>query len=151
MKGSMPRFLLPFRHPLAAMLGLSAVIVGILGMHILYGSHNSPHPAGQAATVMAAADPLPHHPGGHPPAAAADRFDAAAQAADCAGPCGDGHGLMGAACILMVVVAGFSALFLARRLLLTGRHSRRGPPPLPAPVRPVFRPPSLVQLSISRT
>ncbi|MFD1211826.1 DUF6153 family protein [Arthrobacter sp. GCM10027362] len=151
MKGRMPPFPLPFRHPLAALLGLAAVIVGILGMHMLSGSHNSPRPDGQALTFAAAADHRHHHLGEQPAAAAADGSEAASQAAGCAGPCGDGHALMDTICILMAVVAGFSVLFFARYLLLTGRHSRRGPPGSFVPARPVFRSPSLVQLCISRT
>ncbi|NKX53625.1 DUF6153 family protein [Arthrobacter mobilis] len=148
--GKTPRSSLPWLHPLATLLSLAAVIAGVLGMHILNGAHHSPAPAAGAAAGATAAAHLPHH--GQASAAvpgAASR--GAVDAAGCAGGCADVHGAMGAMCMLMVVVAGFAALFVPHRLPPARRYGRRGPPDAFASAQPVLRPPSLVQLSISRT
>lgn len=148
-KGRMPRFPLPFRHSLTAVLGLAAVITGILGMHILNGALHGPGPGARTASVTSSA--MPHQHAGPDEAIATAGLQAAAAPAGCAGPCGGDHHMAAAGCILMVVTAGFSVLFLPGRLLPAGRHGRRGPPYTFAPAPPVRRPPSLVQLSISRT
>ena len=139
---------LPIRHSLTLLLGLAAVITGILGMHILNISHG-PGTGSVDATVTATAA----HTATHSPDAetAVPSHATPPDSAGCAGPCGGEHDLMTAACVLMMVVASFALFFKPNRLRTESRHGLRAPP-YPAPVSTsMLRPPSLVQLSISRT
>src|SRR4051794_21670108 len=99
-----PRSPLPFRHPLVALLGLAAIIAGILGMHILNGTHHGTGLGIHTASATAAAEHMPHQHFGENNAVTPAGQHTDADAGGCAGPCGD-HDMMAAVCILMVVVA----------------------------------------------
>lgn len=123
------------RGMLALVLGVSAVILGILSMHALSGAPAGAPPGGaqvevQAVTAEAAKDA--RDPG----------------ALDCAAPGCDGMGTMAASCMLAL---------LALTLVLRIAPERWTLPSLGPPTTPSRRPgraqprPSLVKLSISRT
>jgi hypothetical protein len=148
--GKTPRLSLPWRHPVAALLGLAAIILGILGMHIFNGNHHGPASTAQPAAATAAADhTLQDHM--QDSTAVLPTEPCTADAAGCTGPCGDGHDLMGAVCVLMVVVTALAAILVPQRFRWRNRHGLHGPPNPLALALPVLRPPSLVQLSVSRT
>ena len=151
-KGTRLGSFLPLRRSLTLFLGLVAVIIGIIGMHILNVSHHTPG-TGTADHAVAAA---PAHSTGHGPgvdSAAASSSPAAESlhAAACAGPCGGDHDTMTAVCMLMIVVGGFALIFVPRQLRIRGRDGLPAPPRGLSLALPALRPPSLVQLSISRT
>ncbi|HEY9309959.1 MAG TPA: DUF6153 family protein [Microbacterium sp.] len=163
----MPRRRLPrswHRWSIAArIVAAAAIIVGLLGMHVLMS------PATHAAHMTAAADgsamaaftvsPQSHHDGS---AAAAAMTDAAALDESCTGVCADpssrgsshgqDHGIWTVICVL--------ALLLTVLLVVPSQRSWQSPWRLlpPAGVRSVGgidsaprHPPSLTLLSISRT
>jgi hypothetical protein len=160
----------PIRHVML-LLGLLAVIAGVLGMHTLSVFH-------QAAPEHAAASGHgPSHNAGASPGAGGSRTapgtphaggsshtiqgvtDSAAalttagpdlHSATCAGPCGGEH-TMATACVFLVVLTGLLLAFLLRRLHESGSHGLRAPPPSPTWIRAIPRPPSLLELSVSRT
>ncbi|SDQ03404.1 MULTISPECIES: DUF6153 family protein [Micrococcaceae] len=143
---------LSLRNSLALLLGLAAVIAGIIGMHILNVSHHAPEMgAPDHATAVVAApshDIVVSAPGTVVLEVMADE---PLLAAGCASPCESGPSLMAAVCVLMTIVAGFVLLFIPRQLRLESRHGLRAPPQ-PVMLAPSgLHPPSLVQLSISRT
>ncbi|NMR32392.1 hypothetical protein HGO92_22360 [Arthrobacter sp. SF27] len=140
------------RHSLALLLGLAAVIAGVIGMHILNVSHHAPEMGAvdHATSVMAA----PSHDVGSPaPGTVALEVTAAEplQAAGCASACESGHSLMDAVCVLMTIVAGFVLLFVPQQLRIESRRGLRVPPQPVMLAASGLHPPSLVQLSISRT
>jgi hypothetical protein len=153
--GAAPRLGLRLRPTLALFLGLAAIILGIIGMHILNFSHHASVPANSGHSTSAPAAPV--HATHHAPAAekAIPSADAAAgilPADGCAGgPCAGDHHLMAAVCLLMTIVAGFVLLFVPTWLRTRNRHGLRAPPQVLSLALPALRPPSLVQLSISRT
>jgi hypothetical protein len=177
-----PRCPAPFRHSPMLLVGLLAVIAGILGMHTLGISHQ----AAPAHAAMASGQPASHEAGssqgshtGHGTSHADDSFDTARSApndagsihtsqgvtnsaatlttagpdlhsATCAGPCGGEH-TMEAACVFLVVPTGLLLAFLLQRHHESGSHGLRAPPPFPSWIRSAARPPSLLELSVSRT
>lgn len=149
--GSLPGLPVLLRRPLLLSLGLAAIILGILGMHTLNLSH---FPGPDAATVTSAVQAAPHQGAGYVPAlkhaaVPGTVADGDTHSAACAGPCGSGHGLMAALCMLMIVGI-VSLFFIPKQLRALSRHGLRAPPVFPSPHARVPRTPSLVQLSISR-
>lgn len=139
---------LPIRHSLTLLLGLAAVITGILGMHILNISHGPGSGSLDVTVTTAAAHTASHSSDAE---AAVSSHATPPDSAGCTGPCGGEHDLMAAACVLMMVVASFALFFKPNRLRTESRHGLRAPPhPVPWSTS-MLRPPSLVQLSISRT
>lgn len=120
------------RTMLALILGVTAVIVGMLSMHVLAGEPAAPHGGAPHSEVQASAVEAAHHPG----------------TLDCAAGGCDGMGAMAASCMLALI-----ALALALRITpVRWTLSSAAPPPAPSssPGRARLRP-SLVELSISRT
>lgn len=131
------------------LLGLTAVIIGILGMHIWIGSHNQGHRT--PVPSIAAAPETGHHSG----AAAAGAVmtetggNAHMAAPGCAA-CGE-HEMTAGLCVLALLVVGAIALVKPGSGVLLSAASLRGPPRMtPARTAPL-QPPSLTQLSICRT
>ena len=153
--GAAPRRGLHLRPTLALFLGLTAIIFGIIGMHILNFSHHASVPATSGHSTSAPSAPV--HATHNAPAAekaipSADTTADMLPADGCAGgPCAGDHHLMAAVCVLMTIVAGFVLLFVPTWLRARNRHGLRAPPTATGPGAPALRPPSLVQLSISRT
>ena len=177
-----PRRPAPFRHSLMLLVGMLAVIAGILGMHTLGISHQ----AAPAHATMASGQPASHDAGssrgfhtGHIIPHAEDSFHTARSAphdagsihtsqgvansaatlttagpdlhsATCAGPCGGEH-TMEAACVFLVVPTGLLLAFLLGKHHESGTHGLRAPPPFPSWIPAIPRPPSLLELSVSRT
>jgi hypothetical protein len=128
------------------LLGLLAVIVGILGMHIWTGAHD---------------------PGLHGTQHAAETGEGFSHSQETAGPpllVQDGGGTMAAlcascgetdvaagVCVLALFMAGIAGLLWLKAGQLVSAAGRRGPPRILPRTSPPIRPPSLVQLSISRT
>lgn len=158
----------PFRHTLVLLLGLLAVMAGILGMHTLGVAHQAaPGHAAMASgqdTSQGGGDAHDSHAGhGTPPIAgslhtAKGAVDAAAlttggqdrHSATCSGPCGGEH-TMQTACVFLVVLTGWLLAFLRQRHHGGGGHGLRAPPSSLTWIRAVPRPPSLIELSVSRT
>lgn len=146
------------RHPVALLLGLAAIILGILGMHILGVSHQMPAATPHVAMVpdtagTAVASPRHATSQDHSPAVAdalswtgADQIPADA----CAGPCGSEQHLMAAMCVLMVIILA-TLWFIPKLRFLKAFHGLRAPPAMPAPATRLPWTPSLIELSISRT
>jgi hypothetical protein len=137
----------------ALLLGLTAVIVGILGMHVWMGAHNTvghgSHPA------VTAAAPAALTPAGHQdPAPGVQAMTAGTEtgpaAAHCAGPCGDSQMAAGM-CVLALMVVSIAGLLGLKPGLLASAAGLRGPPRILPRALVFLQPPSLVQLSISRT
>ncbi len=152
--GAAPRLGLHLRPTLALFLGLAAIIFGIIGMHVLNVSHQASVPAtsGHSTSVTAAAAHATHHaPDADKGIPSADATAGILPADECAGPCAGDHHLMAAVCVLMTIVAGFVLLFVPTWLRTRNRNRLRAPPKAAGPGAPALRPPSLVQLSISRT
>ena len=152
--GAAPRLGLHLRPTLALFLGLAAIIFGIIGMHILNVSHQASVPAASGHSTSAPAAPA--HATQHAPTAekgtpSTDTTAGMLPADGCAGSCAGDHHLMAAVCVLMTIVAGFILLFVPKWLRTRNREGLRAPPRAVGPGAPALRPPSLVQLSISRT
>lgn len=152
--GAAPRLSLHLRPTVALLLGVAAIIFGIIGMHILNVSHQASVPAAPGHSTSVSADTA--HAAHHVPAAdtaipSADTANGILPAGGCNGPCAGGHHLMAAVCVLMTIVAGFVLLFVPNWLRLRSGDGLRAPPNAVGPGVPALRPPSLVQLSISRT
>lgn len=151
------RALLAVPRAVVTFVGLCAVIVGILAMHVWMGghgpaAHGAAVPTGPAATLTelhTAAD------GGHPAHEHAQHEGASAGSADssgmehgCLGHCEDGAAL-GLCALALIVVTVLAFLLPAGRVIPWAMLSR-GPPRLH--LRPLAIPvPSLTRLCISRT
>ncbi|MCW2134191.1 hypothetical protein [Arthrobacter sp. VKM Ac-2550] len=148
---------------LLTVLGLAAVIMGILGMHVMPGAHGSLVPGATTAHVTAATQPLsgtdtlPSAAAQSPAAIAVPHVeDAAVGATETAFPAifldeGGNEPAMAAICLLALALLGMAILLVLSTL---GRLAVTHPAAvLPGPHGnfPLIRPPSLVQLSISRT
>lgn len=162
-----------------AFVGLTAVIVGILAMHVWMGGHGSTphHVAAPAASTTASTHPVDGTGHGHTTRPAqtttaavaaiatveAPVLDAAPHAAShtvmTAVP--DGGGSVGCAgdcsdemmlgmCVLAMIVVGLAGLLTPAGRALLSTMGRRGPPVLSWVSRPAPAP-SLTQLCISRT
>jgi hypothetical protein len=152
--GAAPRLALHLRPTLALFLGLAAIIFGIIGMHILNVSHQASVPATSDHSTSAPATPAhaTHHAPADKAMPSADTPTGMLSADGCAGgPCAGDHHLMAVVCVLMTIVAGFVLLFVPRWLRTRNWDGLRAPPKAVGPGAPALRPPSLVQLSISRT
>ncbi|MCW2134057.1 DUF6153 family protein [Arthrobacter sp. VKM Ac-2550] len=153
--GAAPRLGLHLRPTLALFLGLAAIIFGIIGMHILNVSHQASVPAmsGHSTSAPAAVAHATHHaPDADTAIPSADAANDILPADGCAGgPCAGDHHLMAAVCVLMTIVAGFVLLFVPKWIRIRSGAGLRAPPKAVGPGVPALRPPSLVQLSISRT
>lgn len=143
---------------LMLMLGLAAIILGILGMHVLSVPHQiqpaaAPHVAMAPDTGSAAATSTHHadsqDPGLAPALSAWAGVDHMA-AGVCTGPCGGEHHLMAAMCVLLVIILT-TLWFIPKRWFLKARHGLRAPPTVPFPAIRLPWTPSLIELSISRT
>ncbi|WP_461169392.1 hypothetical protein [Arthrobacter sp. Z1-15] len=135
-----------------SLLGLSAVIAGLLTMHIWVGGFGASSHHGTVAVGGTAAGPAAAPPGtGHLPAPAA-LIGAAAADHDsmpgCAGSCADEAAF--GMCMLALVIMGAFALRTPSGCAPAFSLANRGPPALPRAFRPAPCP-SLTQLCISRT
>ena len=144
-----PALLLPRRFPQAALLllSLTAVIVGILAMHVWMGGHGATHAGGPVITAPPAT--AEHHQA-NTPASASDTTDPGMILnLDCADTCGEE--IAAGVCILAFFIVSFAAAIVLRSRLAYGRVRLRGPPPV-LPIPRTFVPSlKLVQLCISRT
>ncbi|RJT96606.1 hypothetical protein D6T65_15865 [Arthrobacter frigidicola] len=141
--------------------GLSAVIAGILAMHVWTGGHgHAGHTTagGPAATVTASLTGSPgvgsgeHHLDGPSSAhahASVGLLSETAPVMDCGSPC-DAGDVMTGMCELALIVINVLGLLVLRGTNLPGTVQRRGPPALSKISLPA-RAPSLTQLCISRT
>ncbi len=167
--GTDPAFLLFSRRPVALFFGLTAVILGILGMHILGASHHGPASVGTAHTASDAAPTAAGDAHAASLSGPRDGEQAASHGADavqvlvahpnepaasmqgaCTEPCSENQAHMGAMCILMI--GGLLLLLLIPKELSLRRwdFSRL----YGVPFGRTFRLPpalSLHQLCISRT
>ena len=140
---------LPRRFPQIALLFLSltAVIVGILAMHVWMGGHGATHAVGPVVTAAPATDV--HHQVITPTSASATADSGMTLNLDCADTCGEE--IAAGVCILAFLVVSFAACVILRSRLAYGRVRLRGPPPV-LPLPRTFVPSlKLVQLCISRT
>ncbi|EMY32772.1 hypothetical protein D477_018354 [Arthrobacter crystallopoietes BAB-32] len=134
-----------------ALATLAAVVACIFGMHVANGTPGTAGTGSVPSTPSIASTAHSSEGVEHPVSSLSlptGTFDLAHAA--CAGPCGEEHGAA-AVCILLVVLAGIGWLFAQKPLSSAGPHGRRGPPLLIRLAPALPRPPSLVQLSISRT
>ncbi|MFJ6001011.1 hypothetical protein [Arthrobacter sp. NPDC092385] len=167
---SAPRSVLP---SLLALAGLTAIMTGILAMHVWLGGHGStshhlaaPTTTSNSAAVSGAAEPHAstgpghvHEAGRHratavapvtatASSAAAMDASSAAPSTPCGGGCVDE--MMLGMCVLAMVVVGIAGLPVPAGRALLSTTCRRGPPALSRTTRPA-PPPSLTRLCISRT
>lgn len=151
---------------LLAFVGLTAVIVGILAMHVWMGGHGAPshHSVGRTTPSSTAVHPTSgtvasvessNHTHDNSvtqllPALTQSAGDLPDQGvlAGCGGDCAD-EVVLGM-CVLAVVLAGIAWLLSPTGRALTSSLLRRGPPVAYRASRPVPTP-SLTQLCISRT
>ena len=146
------RALLVLPRAVLTFLGLSAVITGILAMHVWMGGHgptahgamNPTSPVTTVSEFQTPADDHSHHTG-----ASAGSFDSSGITHGCVGSCGDEGAALGL-CVLALIVVTVLAFLLPAGRLVPGAVLLRGPPrillrPLAIPV------PSLIRLCISRT
>ncbi|MFT4470753.1 DUF6153 family protein [Arthrobacter sulfonylureivorans] len=128
------------------LLGLLAIIVGILGMHTWTGNHN---PDWQGTQHVAAIGEGAVH---IPPMAGSALLvqDSGGTAAALCANCGETDMAAGM-CILALFLTGMAALLGLKSGLVVSAAGLRGPPRILPRTAPHLRPPSLVQLSISRT
>ncbi|MDF9279485.1 hypothetical protein P4U43_16990 [Arthrobacter sp. EH-1B-1] len=140
---------LPRRLPQTALLFLSltAVIVGILAMHVWMGGHGASHAVGPVVTAAPATDV--HHQGSMPASASNPADSGMALNLDCADTCGEE--IAAGVCILAFLVVSFAAAIVLRSRLAYGRVRLRGPPPVVRLPRTFVPSLTLVQLCISRT
>ncbi|MFT4470841.1 DUF6153 family protein [Arthrobacter sulfonylureivorans] len=132
----------------ALLLGLTAIIAGILGMHIWIGSHNPGNAASAAAVAAAPETGHDHHPGTGT-SVMTDQGAPGTAVMSCAG-CGD-HEMAASMCMLALFMVGAAGLIKPASGVLFSAAGLRGPPGIfPAHTAPL-QPPSLIQLSISRT
>jgi len=141
-----PNLFAALRQWPVALATLAAVVACIFGMHIANGTHHHASGPDSAASMAHAADGSEQGPDAL--TGSAGSFDLAH--AGCAGPCGEEQGAA-AACILLVVLVGVGLMLVLKALGFASLYDGRGPPPSAALVPALPRPPSLVQLSISRT
>ncbi|WP_411732456.1 hypothetical protein [Paeniglutamicibacter sp.] len=146
----------PLRHraapflPLPALVGLVLLILSLMGMHTITGAHAGTSMAGSPVAAPAAG-------GGHHHAGPADHTHdssvsspaTAGAETECLSCCGDMP--QAAGCDLAPVAGGISWLFLPVLLVLPGDLGLRGPPPVTGATDYLPPPPSLIELSISRT
>ncbi|WP_299169080.1 hypothetical protein [uncultured Arthrobacter sp.] len=140
---------LPRRFPRTALLFLSltAVIVGILAMHVWMGGHGATHAVGPAVTAAPAT--AVHHQA-ITPASASDTADPGMTLnLNCADTCGEE--IAAGVCILAFLVVSFATAIVLRSRLAYGRVRLRGPPPVVQLPRTFVPSLTLVQLCISRT
>ncbi|NMR31876.1 hypothetical protein [Crystallibacter degradans] len=147
---------------LLTILGLAAVAVGILGMHVMPAGHGS---AVQGVVVahVTGMEPLeettaPPSASAHLPGAAAvpDIEGTSVGALEAAPPAmsvaeGGNELSTAASCLLALTLLGTAGLLLPSVLGLSAAPALFACLPVPHGIFPVIRPPSLVQLSISRT
>lgn len=128
------------------LLGLLAVIIGILGMHIWTGTPNPDWQGTQHIAEIGAG-------AGHPHVTAGPQLLAQDSGGTMAGLCVNcGESDMAAGmCILALFMVGVAGLLRLKSGLLVSAAALRGPPRILPRTAPHLRPPSLVQLSISRT
>ncbi|WP_299169854.1 hypothetical protein [uncultured Arthrobacter sp.] len=139
--------------------GLTAVIIGVLGMHVWMGGHG-PTAAHGVHTVTAPAAPVHHSmaPTAGPIADAETKphlaalsgtTDTSEMGQGCAESCGDHDAALGL-CVLAFIVVTILAFLLPAGRLVPGTAVLRGPPWIR--LRPLTIPaPSLIRLCISRT
>ncbi|GAA1495180.1 hypothetical protein [Paeniglutamicibacter kerguelensis] len=136
--------------PLPALLGLVLLILGLMGMHTIAGNHAGPSMAGSSVTVSASGGN--HHHSG--PADHAHDSSVSSPATgwadlECPSCCGDMP--QAAGCDLAPVAGSMTSFFLPVFLVLPGDLGLRGPPPVTGATEYIPPPPSLIELSISRT
>lgn len=146
-------------------LGFTAMIVGILAMHVWMGGHGpsshgisaqdaTPHGAVHPASPTSNLKPVTSHNGSHHlqandiPATSLDG-NAGGWGQGCVGSCGDDGAALGM-CLLAVIVVAVLAFLVISGRFVPGSVLLRGPPLIR--LRPLMTPvPSLIQLCISRT
>lgn len=147
----------------AIFLGLVAVIVGVLAMHVWMGGHGPGHGPTAAhgphivigtgamfSESMAPAAGPPTGSGNEADLAAANgSADTSEMVQGCGGFCGNDSAALGL-CVLAFIVVTILALLIPAGRLVPGTVLLRGPPQIR--LRPLSIPvPSLIQLCISRT
>ena len=145
---SLPALPLPRRFPRTTLLFLSltAVIVGILAMHVWMGGHGATHAVGPAVTAAPATGV--HHQVNTPASVSDTAATGMTLNLDCADTCGEE--IAAGVCILAFLVVSFGAAIVLRGRLAYGRVRLRGPPPVLQLPRTFVPSLSLVQLCISR-
>lgn len=152
------RALLVLPRAVLTYLGLSAVIAGILAMHIWMGGHG---PAAHGHTVPVG--PVPavaefrtvnatehsEHSGSHHSATSPGVADVSESAHGCMGSCKDDGAMLGLCVLAMIVVMVLAFLIPAGRLVPGVKLLRCPPRILPRPLS--IPTPSLIRLCISRT
>lgn len=161
------RVFLGFPRAVVSFLGISAMIVGILAMHVWMGGHGA-GAHGTAGPSTAVATVTSHHSAGksghvegppstqdvsgtsHPGIASDASFpDAGAFTHGCAGACGEDGTALGL-CVLALIVVTVLAFLLPTGRVVPGAPLLREPPRIV--LRPLSIPaPSLIRLCISRT
>ena len=130
------------------LLTLTAIIAGLLGMHVWIGSHDPGHIASLTG-VSAASEPGHHHDSAADSMVMTDLGTAGTSTAGCA-DCGN-HEMAAGMCVLALFMVGAAGLIRPGTGVLISAPGLRGPPRIfPAHTVPLHTP-SPIQLSISRT
>ncbi|MBX3309374.1 MAG: hypothetical protein KF739_02940 [Cryobacterium sp.] len=139
-----------WRRLAIALLGVPAILIGLLAMHVLTNDGMSESGAPHAiSTLMTDAAPAAHgHDAGMAPMTSPDT---PAPTGDCEGPCGPSHDILGMICILALLVT--IVLLTLHLILIRWEQLRRVVAALAAKAATLApaAPPSLHVLSISRT
>ncbi|WP_299165547.1 hypothetical protein [uncultured Arthrobacter sp.] len=149
------RALLGSPRAVVSFLGISAVIVGILAMHVWMGGHGPtargatpPAPAAVMVTELSGAGESGHAVAPSSASVAGSGSDTGDSTHGCAGTCGD-DGMALGLCVLALLVVTALALLLPAGRAVPGAVLLRGPPRIV--LRPLAIPtPSLIRLCISR-
>ncbi|TJY70485.1 hypothetical protein E4J89_07310 [Arthrobacter sp. CAU 1506] len=144
--GSIPRVTASSPAPrIGLLLGLLAIIAGVLGMHVWTGAHH-PDSIGTQHVAEIGIGASHTQPIAGPALLAQD--NGGTMTSLCAN-CGDTDMAAGM-CILALFMTGIAGLLGLKPGLFISAARRRGPPHILPRTLPPLRPPSLVQLSISR-
>lgn len=136
--------------PLPALLGMVLLILGLMGMHTIAGSHAGTSMVESSVAVSAAGGGHHHSgPADHTGISSVSSPATAWADVECLSCCGDMPQATG--CDLAPVAGSISWLFLPVLLVLPGGLGLRGPPPATGATDYLPPPPSLIELSISRT
>lgn len=139
----------PFR-PLPVLLGLVLLILGLMGMHTIAGHHagtSKPEFSVETSAALGAHQHLA--PAEHSHLSPVSSSTADWEGVDFPGCCSAMP--QASECDLAPVAGNLSWLFLPVILVLAGDLGLRGPPPATGATDYVPPPPSLIELSISRT
>lgn len=136
--------------PLPALLGMILLILGLMGMHTISGSHSGVSAHGTSVSASTVGEGHHHSgPADHTHVSSASSPASAWADLACLSCCGDMS--QASACDLVPVASSLSWLFLPVLLEMPGGLGLRGPPLVTGAINHVPPPPSLIALSISRT